>query len=244
MLDLTLPDIAPKVLVFCDFDGTVTTTDTGTIIIDKCLGYERRKELDQQILDGSASFRSAVATMWDSVKIPWEDALILLKDVELDPCFVKFHQFCIEHQLPLVVLSSGLAPLVNMFLRESLSDSHARGHSMQILANDVSLTSQNAENKWQILYRDDTAHGHDKSLAIRFAKSFYTNKDGVAPLIVFVGDGVSDISAAEAADIVFAKRGKDLETWCLREKVRYTPWDDFGTILGSVQERVLLPLAT
>ena len=39
------------------------------------------------------------------------------------------------------------------------------------------------------------------------------------PQIVFIGDGVSDLSAAIEADIVFAKKGKDLETWCIRKGI-------------------------
>ncbi len=51
------------------------------------------------------------------------------------------------------------------------------------------------------------------------------------PQIVFIGDGVSDLSAAIEADIVFAKKGKDLETWCIRKGVEYHGWDDFSMIL-------------
>ncbi|TPX70160.1 hypothetical protein SpCBS45565_g01946 [Spizellomyces sp. 'palustris'] len=103
---------------------------------------------------------------------------------------------------------------------------------MEILANDVLITRTGDTSKWEIVYRDESPHGHDKSLAIKAAKEQYASNP---PLIVFVGDGVSDISAARVADIVFAKKGKDLEKWCIRESVDYIPWEDFRTILNVTQ---------
>ena len=48
------------------------------------------------------------------------------------------------------------------------------------------------------------------------------------PIVIFCGDGVSDISAAREADILFAKRGLDLEHWCKLENIPYTAFDRFN----------------
>ncbi|KNC97684.1 2,3-diketo-5-methylthio-1-phosphopentane phosphatase [Spizellomyces punctatus DAOM BR117] len=231
MVQLKLPQHPPKVLVFSDFDGTITTQDTGTLLIDHCMGYENRRALDVQILDGTLSFRSAVAEMWNSVDLNWEEALRLLKDVKIDLGFEEFHHFCNIQRIPLVVLSSGLSPLVKMFLQGYAENNDL----MEILANDVIISRTGDTSKWEIVYRDESSHGHDKSLAIKAAKEQYTSNP---PLIVFAGDGVSDISAAREADIVFAKKGKDLEKWCIRESVDYIPWEDFRTILHVVKAKI------
>jgi 2-hydroxy-3-keto-5-methylthiopentenyl-1-phosphate phosphatase len=82
---------------------------------------------------------------------------------------------------------------------------------------------------WDIIYRDDSDYGHDKGQHLRLAKQ----KRGQSsfPLIVFIGDGVSDLSAAMEADVVFAKKGKDLESWCLRKEIKHIAWSDFSDIL-------------
>jgi 2-hydroxy-3-keto-5-methylthiopentenyl-1-phosphate phosphatase len=47
---------------------------------------------------------------------------------------------------------------------------------------------------------------------------------------VFCGDGVSDISAARKADILFARNGKDLVTYCERHQIPYFGFDSFKEI--------------
>nr|KAJ3422597.1 hypothetical protein HK105_007375 [Polyrhizophydium stewartii] len=96
----------PPALVFLDFDGcarhgelaaavrerltllarrTIATSDTGTVIIDSCMGRDVRKALDKKILDGQMSFRDAVELMWAAVTLSWEDAMALVADIPLDP---------------------------------------------------------------------------------------------------------------------------------------------------------------
>lgn len=48
-------------------------------------------------------------------------------------------------------------------------------------------------------------HGHDKSLAIR---PYAALPEGERPIMLYAGDGVSDLSAAAETDLLFAKEGK------------------------------------
>ncbi|KAI9139003.1 HAD-like domain-containing protein [Paraphysoderma sedebokerense] len=93
------------IYIFSDFDGTISTQDTGVVLIDKCMGSVRRKELDKQIFDGVISFREAITQMWDSVNMTWEEGQELLKDVVLDPYFEQFFMYCSAQDIPLFVLS-------------------------------------------------------------------------------------------------------------------------------------------
>ncbi|KAL2916046.1 hypothetical protein HK105_204470 [Polyrhizophydium stewartii] len=87
----------PPALVFLDFDGTIATSDTGTVIIDSCMGRDVRKALDKKILDGQMSFRDAVELMWAAVTLSWEDAMALVADIPLDP---KYAAILVERPLP------------------------------------------------------------------------------------------------------------------------------------------------
>ncbi|KAI8808695.1 HAD-like domain-containing protein [Cladochytrium replicatum] len=217
------------ILLFSDFDGTITDRDTGIILIDHCMGALRRRELDLQILNGESSFREAVQTMWNSVNLDWERAVDLLKDVKIDPFFGATVDFCDKNGIPVTVLSSGLVPLVSLYL-----DAYKERDSLKIVANDVKIHPSH----WEILYiHDGNPHGHDKGLSIEMVvQQFMQNRNCEKPLVVFVGDGVSDLSAARHADLVFAKRGRDLEEWCKREGLpNVVVWDSFDTILHHLQ---------
>ena len=99
----------PKaIVVYTDFDGTISTNDLGVLLIDAHMGMARRRDLDAQILMGTISFRDAVAEMWASVTVTWEEAMAFLRGQELDPDFAGFVEFCDQRDVPITVLSAGL----------------------------------------------------------------------------------------------------------------------------------------
>lgn len=211
-----------RLAIFSDFDGTITTKDTGVILIDSAMGQKRRKQLDSEILNSQTTFRDAVKEMWNSVQLSSNDALELLKDVEFDPHFKEFHDWVTANQYEFHVLSSGVDVLLVHFFNKLL------GTVPKLTANKIKMHSDG----WEIVYFDDSDHGHDKGKHLRKLRN---DRDGDDPKIVFIGDGVSDISCAKEADILFAKRGKDLEKWCISHKVPYIAWDDFSQILSILQ---------
>ena len=70
----------------------------------------------------------------------------------------------------------------------------------------------------------------------------------------YAGDGVSDLSAAKETDLLFAKKGHgksflkqqekaadlatDLVSYCVRENVPFTIFEDWSSILAIVKEIV------
>jgi hypothetical protein len=60
--------------------------------------------------------------------------------------------------------------------------------------------------------------------------------DDTIPLIVFIGDGVSDLPAAREADVLFARRGLRLEEYCQENDILYIPYDTFADIKNKLQE--------
>lgn len=57
-------------------------------------------------------------------------------------------------------------------------------------------------------------------------------------IFVFCGDGVSDISAAKHADVLFARKDKDLEFYCKREEIPFIPFDTFKEVEDVVRKLV------
>jgi 2-hydroxy-3-keto-5-methylthiopentenyl-1-phosphate phosphatase len=103
---------------FLDFDGTIFMQDTGHVLFDNLgCGEKRRQILDEQIKTGERSFREVSEEMWGSLQVPFEDGFEVMKDeLEIDPGFKEFHQFCIDNGITFNVISAGLKPILRKVL--------------------------------------------------------------------------------------------------------------------------------
>ncbi|KAL1984088.1 hypothetical protein VTN96DRAFT_9588 [Rasamsonia emersonii] len=227
----------PKIIFFTDFDGTITLKDSNDFLTDN-LGYgqEKRRQGNRDVLEGRASFRDAFRDMLDSVKTPFNECIrVLQENMKLDPYFVEFYNWAKENNVPIVVLSSGMKPIISALFETLLGHKPDPSH-LAIVSNDVESRDGkdiNTEGGWQIKYHDDSHFGHDKSLEI---KPYAALPDGERPILLYAGDGVSDLSAARETDLLFAKKGHDLVTYCEREKVPFTVFEDWSTILATTKD--------
>lgn len=106
------------------------------------------------------------------------------------------------------------------------------GKDIEIVSNDVKISED--KKSWEIVYHDDSHFGHDKSLAILPYRKELPDRE--RPQLVYCGDGVSDLSAAQHADVLFAKTGHDLVTYCQREKIRFVEFQSFDQITKDVKD--------
>ncbi|KAI1389401.1 HAD-like protein [Hypoxylon trugodes] len=224
-----------KIICFSDFDGTIFMQDTGHVLFDNhgC-GSKRREMLDEQIKTGERSFRDVSEEMWGSLNVPFEDGFeVMEKSLEIDPDFQSFHKFCINNNIPFNVISAGLKPILRRVLDTFLGEDESS--HIDIVANDANISADGSE--WKPIWRHDTELGHDKALSIIEARkeAELTCDDGTIPLIVFIGDGVSDLPAAREADVLFARRGLRLEEYCVEHKIPYIPFDTFADIQREIE---------
>jgi 2-hydroxy-3-keto-5-methylthiopentenyl-1-phosphate phosphatase len=114
-------------LLICDipdFDGTIFMQDTGHILFDNLgCGTKRRQMLDEQIKTGERSFRDVSEEMWGSLRVPFEDGFeVMEKELEIDPGFREFHEFCIANDIDFNVISAGLKPILRRVLDTFLGE--------------------------------------------------------------------------------------------------------------------------
>ncbi|KAK8051898.1 hypothetical protein PG993_003283 [Apiospora rasikravindrae] len=234
-----LPALAtnPKAIFFTDFDGTITLQDTNDYMTDNLgFGYPQRRSNMDDVLNGKRTFADAFKEMLDSVKTPFDECLRILKDnIKLDPAFKEFFAWCRANNVPVVVLSGGMKPVIRTLLAHLVGEEAVK--HMQIVSSDVAPapghTDINEEGGWTIAYHDESEHGHDKSLEIR---PYAALKE--RPVMFYAGDGVSDLSAAKETDLLFARAGRDLVIYCEREKVPFTVFHSFSDIHKIVQSVV------
>ncbi|PYH44634.1 putative 2,3-diketo-5-methylthio-1-phosphopentane phosphatase [Aspergillus saccharolyticus JOP 1030-1] len=224
-----------KIVCFSDFDGTIFMQDTGHVLFDNLgCGEERRRLLDEQIKSGERSFRDVSEEMWGSLRVPFEDGFqIMQRELEIDPGFQEFHRLCMANNIDFNVISAGLKPILRKVLDTFLGEQEAS--RIQIVANDADIRSDGSE--WKPIWRHDNELGHDKALSVKEGRALAAESalDGEIPLIIFIGDGVSDLPAAREADVLFARRGLRLEEYCIENKIPYIGFDSFADVKREVE---------
>ena len=159
------------------------------------------------IINGTLSFREGFDTMLRSVaafKSFNECRDLVVANIKLDPGFKTFYDWCRTHDVPIVILSSGMEPLIRALLEKLLGEGST--HNIPIISNDV--VGDKSQTGWKIVFHDGSHFGHDKSLAIQEYRAARDQlPEHERPAFFYCGDGVSDLSAARETDLLFAKAG-------------------------------------
>ncbi len=210
-----------RVAVFSDFDGTIAHPDTINLLAETHGGVEFRRDISRKIASGKISLRDGIAAEVATIQGSLGEVLDFLKQhVEIDESFPTFAHWCLRQEIPLTILSAGIKDVI-----EQLLVPYGLGH-IRLLANPLEII----DNRWTLRFLDDTPWGHDKAAALVQAKS-----EGYAT--AFLGDGMSDLRAANQADLVLA-RGK-LARICQDKQLPFLPLDDFSTVDATITKRLM-----
>jgi len=229
-----------KFIVFSDFDGTITTEDSNDHMTDNLgFGKDKRREGNVAVLENKATFREMFKEMIDSVsaKHSFDECRQIVKDnIKLDQGFKDFLDWAKSAQVPVVIVSSGMVPIIRAIFENLVGKEDA--DRIEIVANDVDLSKGSGPGQWTIQYRHpESGFGHDKDRCISPYRSLSPK-----PTIFFCGDGVSDLSAARSADCLFVKvkegTGNDLAKHCQREGIRHVKFGRFLEVKELVQSVV------
>ncbi|KAN0084073.1 HAD-like domain containing protein [Tylopilus felleus] len=250
-----------KFVVLSDWDGTITTCDSNDYVTDNYgMGTAQRIALNMDILEfdksgrtRGKSFKDAFELMLGSVSDnghSLEDCKTYLttpsevdarRPVEFTDGFIDFKKFCDENGIPFTIVSSGMDELIRAVLTEL-----AKGSDKNVV-KDIPIVSngvrRDATGKWFIAWRHpESTYGHDKSQAILPYQAYRHKHDGQGPTVFFFGDGVSDLSAAQHADVLFVKvtgidEKDNLKKHCDKAGIPYIPFLDFHVakaIVGQI----------
>lgn len=148
----------PKFVFFTDFDGTITTRDSNDYLTDNYgFGQPLRKEGNRAVLENRMSFRDSFKEMLDSINTPFDECIqILIKNIILDPYFKEFYDWARSVNMPVVVLSGGMEPIIRALLEHMIGE---EAKDIQIVSNDVAARPGkqiNEQSGWTITFHDDT----------------------------------------------------------------------------------------
>lgn len=200
--------------VFVDYDGTMTDHDTFDALVNEFAGAPAWRELSAQLRSQTLTLRQALEAQASLLRCTFEEAdAYVARATAIDPHFAPFAERCAREGVPLTILSSGLGPLIERALaRNGLAH-------VPLVANSAIADSKG----WRMQFVDESENGHDKAAAVRAAHE-------AGEYVVFIGDGISDFTAALEANRVFAKAGRSLERYLRKLAREFTTFESFAEI--------------
>ena len=211
----------PQLLITCDFDGTVTRQDTLVEILN-AFGAPTWHRVQSQVVSGELSIREGLEKEMGGVRATPEELKLVLSGIEVEPSFPPFVKAMRARGVPLVLLSGGFDLCVETVL--------ARAHlwPLPTLANRLHKSNGAWHVEFPFPSLQCSACGHCKADPIRM-----WNDQGYTT--VFVGNGVTDRCAAQAAQITFAN--DELSRWCRAHGIEALAFQDFHDIEQELMRR-------
>ena len=109
------------------------------------------------MLHNRKSFRQSFQEMMDSVTTPYDQCIeTLKKNITLDTHFKEFYEWTRENNIPVVVLSSGMRPIITALLHHLIGP---EVEHIQIVSNNAVPKpgkNMNEVDGWTLEFHDET----------------------------------------------------------------------------------------
>lgn len=209
-----------KGMVFIDFDNTITTIDVLDDILERFSIDDHWRTLEEKWQAGKMSTKECLEGQLRSVRITRKDMEQYLSTISIDPFFQRLLGFLRQRKVPVVIVSDNFSFMVTRILRNH------RISGVRVYSNGIRL------HKDQLIpsfpYQDASCP------RCAHCKRRHLLKHGDKTL-VYIGDGLSDVCAAEEADWVFAK-GRLLDD-LRRNRKPCIPFENLGGVYRYLLER-------
>jgi 2-hydroxy-3-keto-5-methylthiopentenyl-1-phosphate phosphatase len=199
-------------VVFCDFDGTITTKDTFVSMVER-FAPEASAQILPAVFRREITLKAAVEKMLGS--IPAQDYPALIEFVAQQPIrpgVKEFIEFLNNATIPFVVISGGLTGMVQAVLERQ-----------QLLSGVAAIYAGEVKTTGNFLQPYSLISSDTEFVAKAIAMAQYSAEEKIA-----IGDSVTDINMSLAADLVFAR--DRLKQYLDEENKPYIQWHDFWEI--------------
>lgn len=207
-------------IVFCDFDGTITSCETFVGIL-KEFSPTLGNELIPKILSKEITLRQGVRQIVESFSssVYPDELLKFVQDIPIRPGLSSLIDYLDSQNIPFIVVSGGLRCLVESILkRENLYERCAKIYSIDVEKNGDHLK---VISEWE--------SGSELVAKVDVIKSVCQHKEK----IIVIGDSITDVNASKCADIVFARDA--LCNYLKEENIEFIEWEDFNDIKTKLQ---------
>ncbi|PSB09099.1 2-hydroxy-3-keto-5-methylthiopentenyl-1-phosphate phosphatase [Pleurocapsa sp. CCALA 161] len=199
-------------VVFCDFDGTITTKDTFVSVIEK-FAPQATAQFLPAIFQRKISLKEGLNNILGAISTRDYPAIIRFMATQpVRPGLKEFIEFLNSQTIPFVVISGGLTGMVKTVLEHQ----QLMAGVTAIYAGEVDITGDFLQPYCEI--SSDT-----EFVAKAIIMAQYSAEEKIA-----IGDSVTDINMSLAADLVFAR--DRLKHYLDTENKPYVQWHDFFEI--------------
>ncbi|MCX6139076.1 MAG: MtnX-like HAD-IB family phosphatase [Ignavibacteriales bacterium] len=208
-----------SIVVFADFDGTVTRNDIGDAFLLHFGDGERCIRYYQEYLDGKLGAQECWQKEFETVRsLSPKKLSAFLKGFAMDPGFPAFVVFCEEHKIPVTIVSDGFDAYIDHILRREGMERVPYFSNRLQFREDGGIIP---------IFPHTDAECND---CANCKRNHLLTGSGDDQVIVYIGDGYSDRCPAGFADIVFAKNA--LLRHCEKENITYHRFDTFHDVLS------------
>ena len=197
--------------IYCDFDGTITKTDSVNGFFEKYSG-EKWLESEKLWIEGKISSReNAIIQVGLLKNISQKQLDDYINSIEIDDYFLDFVDFVKSRNIKLTILSDGF----DMFIKRTLDR-----YNLDIPFFANKFTYNDGKFNIEFPYYNEFC---DKKAGMCKCEKVKEEK------FCYIGDGTSDLCIAQKADFLFAS--KNLHKYCKENNINHSHFTSFRNII-------------
>lgn len=198
-------------IIFSDFDGTISKTDLNDIIVKQYYGVEKQLEFEDDLKNNKIEHNIQLKEIFDNIPYDFNQVINIINDNldnnVIDEYFKTFYEKCKLNNITIYIISGGFKQIIKNYLPYIPED--------HIIANDFSNISTNTLDKNKVI------------------RSIIEQHIAHPPPYVYIGDGISDFDVAKqnkSIDTLFVKNASILHNFCDLNNINYTKFSTFNDI--------------
>ncbi len=210
---------AVKTIIQCDFDGTITEEDQSFLLLDAFASGNWRQLLTEYRA-GKMSVGNFNTRAFAMVKEDRQTLVNFVKQTaKIRPGFHGLVAYCRREELQFTIVSNGLDFYINTILTDiGLENIEA-----------FSAQAQFAPGGLEVKYVGPDGAHLDSDFKESYTRLFLTN----GYRVVYVGNGLSDLSAAKHAHWIFAR--DELLNLCKQKGLKCLPFVDLNDVVRGLK---------
>lgn len=217
-----------KLIIFSDFDGTITERDVIVMIMEKFAPPEWIEIKDKILYQRSITLKDGVEKLFSLIDSSKKNEIIAFvkKEAKIRAGFDKFLDFCNKEKCEFNVVSAGLDFFIEPVLEKYKS-------KLKIFCNNGDFSSKVIKINYKYLPNNCTICGQCGCCKVEIIEKY--PRDQFTRIVI--GDGLAEVPPSKIADMVFATGNlvKLLEI----EKMSYISFSNFHEVKEQLQKMEL-----
>jgi len=186
--------MSKRLVLFCDFDGTITEKDN-IVAIMKRFAPPEWEALTQQILTQQISIQEGVGKLFSLLPSSLREDItgFIVREAVIRPGFAEFVRYCREQQIELLITSGG----IDFFVEPILAPFELK---VPIYCNGSDFSGERIAITWP-----HSCDEHCTNACGMCKTSIIRRYDPEETFRVVIGDSITDLAGARIADFVIAR---------------------------------------